>query len=121
MKKYSIYLIVLVLSLLANSLYAQEEASILLVLKKARASYDAAKQKYDNDTRLFNEQAISANDHSKSKNDLLSREVEYQKLILQLISQQSYVIIEKAVKYQTAKGERRVKVTLKSTLEGNEE
>ena len=121
MKKYSIYLIVLVLSLLANSLYAQEEASILLDLKKARASYDAAKQKYDNDTRLFNEQAISANDHSKSKNDLLSREVEYQKLILQLISQQSYVIIEKAVKYQTAKGERRVKVTLKSTLEGNEE
>jgi hypothetical protein len=102
-------------------LFAQDEASILLDLKKARADYEISKQKYENDTRLFNEKAISANDFNKSKNELLRSEVEYQKLILQLISQQSYVIIERAVKYQTAKGERRVKITLKSTLEGNEE
>lgn len=107
--------------LFAGLLRAQEEASILLDLKKSRADYEVAKQKYENDTRLFNEKAISANDYNKSKNELLSREVDYQKLILRLISQQSYVIIEKAVKYQTPKGDRRVKITLKSTLEGNEE
>lgn len=114
----SIIFISLTLGLQAQQ---QEEASILLDLKKARADYEVAKQKYENDTRLFNEKAISANDYNKSKNELLSREVDYQKLILRLISQQSYVIIEKAVKYQTPKGERRVKITLKSTLEGNDE
>ena len=99
----------------------QDKASIMLDLKKARADYEVARQQFENDTRLYDEKAISANDYTKSKNALLSAEVGYQKLILQLISQQSYVIIDRAVKYQTAKGERRVKVTLKSTLEGNDE
>jgi hypothetical protein len=97
------------------------KAAILLDLKKVRADYEVAKQQFENDTRLYEEKAISANEFTKSKNELLSREVDYQKLILQLISQQSYVIIERAVKYQNANGERRVKITLKSTLEGNEE
>jgi hypothetical protein len=99
----------------------QERAGILLDLKKARADYEVAREQFENDTRLYEEKAISSNDYTKSKNALLSREVDYQKLILHLISQQSYVIIERAVKYQTANGERRVKITLKSTLEGNEE
>jgi limonene-1,2-epoxide hydrolase len=99
----------------------KDRASILLDLKKSRADYEVARQQLENDTRLYEEKAISSNEYTKSKNALLSREVDYQKLILQLISQQSYVIIERAVKYQTAGGERRVKITLKSTLEGNEE
>jgi hypothetical protein len=98
-----------------------DRASILLDLKKVRADYEVARQQFENDTRLYDEKAISSNEYTKSKNALLSREVDYQKLILQLISQQSYVIIERAVKYQTANGERRVKIALKSTLEGNEE
>ena len=110
---------------LSGNIFAQhaghDKASIMLDLKKARADYEVARQQFDNDTRLYDEKAISANDYTKSRNALLSREVDYQKLILQLISQQSYVIIDRAVKYQTANGERRVKVTLKSTLEGNEE
>ena len=106
---------------LTGNMFAQDQASIMLDLKKARAEYEVAKQQFENDTRLYDEKAISANDYTKSKNNLLSQEVNYQKLILQLISQQSYVIIDRAVKYQTASGERRVKITLKSTLEGNEE
>ncbi len=96
-----------------------DEASLLLDLKKARANYDAAKQKYDNDQRLYNEKAISENEFNKSKNALLSNEVDYQKLILQLISHQSYVIVEQAVKYQAANGNRRVRITLRSASEGN--
>jgi len=37
------------------------------------------------------------------------------------MAEQSYIIVEKAVKYQTRKGERRVRVTLRSTMEGNQE
>ena len=122
MKKIKI--LIVVLCCLSANLFAQtgqDKASILLDLKKARADYEVARQQFENDTRLYDEKAISANDYTKSKNNLLSSEVGYQKLILQLISQQSYVIIDRAVKYQTANGERRVKITLKSTLEGNEE
>ena len=106
---------------LSGNLLAQDKASIMLDLRKARANYEVAKQQFENDTRLYDENAISTNDFTRSKNELLSSEVDYQKLILQLISQQSYIVIDRAVKYQTADGSRRVKVTLKNTLEGNEE
>ena len=97
------------------------EAALLLDLKKVRADYEVAKQKYENDTKLYEEKAIALNDLNRSKNELLSREVDYQKLILKLISQQSYITVEQAIKYQNERGDRKVKVTLKSALEGNEE
>lgn len=109
--------------LIASFSYAQgdTEAALLLDLKKTRADYEVAKQKFENDTKLFSEKAISANDYNRSKNELLSKEVDYQKLILKLISQQSYITVERAVKYQDNRGNRKVKITLKSALEGNEE
>jgi uncharacterized membrane protein len=97
------------------------EAALLLDLKKARADYEVADQKYRNDAKLYEEKAISTNDFNRSKNELLSKEVDYQKLILKLISQQSYITVERAVKYQNERGDRKVKITLKSALEGNEE
>ena len=97
------------------------EAALLLDLKKTRADYEVARQKFENDTKLYNEKAISMNDYNRSKNELLSKEVDYQKLILKLISQQSYITVERAVKYQNERGDRKVKITLKSALEGNEE
>ena len=99
----------------------ENEAALLLDLKKVRAVFEVAKQKYDNDVKLYDEKAISLNDLNRSKNELLSCEVDYQKLILKLISQQSYITVEQAVKYQNERGDRNVKVTLKSALEGNEE
>jgi len=99
----------------------ENEAALLLDLKKVRADYEVAKQKYENDTKLYEEKAIALNDLNRSKNELLSREVDYQKLILKLISQQSYITVEHAIKYQNSKGERRVKINLNSALEGNEE
>ena len=99
----------------------EDEAALLLDLKKVRADYEVTRQKYENDTKLYEEKAISLNDYNRSKNELLSREVDYQKLILKLISQQSYITVEQAIKYQNERGDRKVKVMLKSALEGNEE
>jgi uncharacterized membrane protein len=112
-----------VLLLFSTLSYAQEnsEAALLLDLKKTRADYEIARQKFENDTKLYEEKAISANDYNRSKNELLSKEVDYQKLILRLISQQSYITVERAVKYQDARGNRKVKISIKSALEGNEE
>ena len=106
----------------SNSLYAQEDqASLLLDLKKARASYEIAKQKVENDKILFENKAISEDEYNKSKNQFLSSEVDYQKLILKVMSQQSYILVEEAVKYQDSGGQKRVKITLRSTMEGNQE
>ena len=98
-----------------------DQASLLLDLKKAKAAYDIAKQNFENDKKLFDNKAISENQYNQSRNELLSREVDYQKLILQVMAQQAYIIVEKAIKYQTRRGKRRVKVTLRSTMEGNQE
>ena len=104
-----------------NALAQEGQASLLLDLKKARAAYEIAFQKLENDKKLYENNAISEEEYNRSKNELLSSEVDYQKLILQVISQQSYILVEKAVKYQNPGGERRVKVTLRSTMEGNQE
>jgi len=111
----------LIVGLLTQVRAQESEATLLLDLKKPRADYEIASQKYQNDTKLYDEKAISANDYNRSRNELLSREVDYQKLILKLISQQSYITVERAVKYQDQRGNRKVKITLQSALEGNEE
>ena len=59
---------------LSENIFAQDKASIMLDLKKARANYEVARQQFENDTRLYDEKAISANDYTKSKNNLLSWE-----------------------------------------------
>lgn len=99
----------------------QGKASLLLDLKKARASYENARQQYQSDKKLWNQKAISQQEFEQSKNNLLRKEVDYQKLLLQLVSRQSYLIIENAVKYQNEEGKRRVKLTIKSATEGNQE
>ncbi len=123
MKRNTILLLIIYLVSIPVWIFGQNEteAGLLLDLKKTRADYEVAKQKFENDAKLYDEKAISLNDFNRSKNELLSKEVDYQKLILKLISQQSYVTVERAVKYQNERGDRKVKIQLKSALEGNEE
>ncbi|MBN2414252.1 hypothetical protein JXO52_00335 [bacterium] len=109
----------------AGQLFGQrsgtDQATLLLDLKKARANYETAKQQYENDEKLFSKDALSKNDFERSRNTMLSTQVEYQKLILRVISEQSYIVIERAVKYQTRQKRRKVRVVLRSTASGNEE
>jgi len=119
MKHFILLLSCLFLSYAAFS--QEDQAGIALDLKKARAAYEIAQQKFNNDKEMYDQKAISLSDFNNSKNEFLSREVDYQKLILRLISQQSYIIVEKAVKYQNNKGEKRVRLILRSSTEGNQD
>jgi len=110
-----------ILYLLPSAATQGDQASLILDLKKARAAYEIARDNYENDRKLYENQAISENEYNQSKNTLLSSEVDYQKLILNVMAQQSYIIVEKAIKYQEPDGKRRVRVTLRSTMEGNQE
>jgi hypothetical protein len=115
-------ILIIITTLFLLPLSAQDDqASLMLELKKARASYEIARQDNENDKKLLENDAISQAEFNNSKNELLSKEVDYQKLLLRLMSQQSYITIEKAIKYRTSTGEKRVKVTLRSTMEGNQE
>ncbi|MGV8094245.1 MAG: NEW3 domain-containing protein [Mangrovibacterium sp.] len=120
MKLKTVFIMMLVAWGFVN-LNAQDRASLILDLKKAKVAYEMAKNKFENDDKLLNEKAISQMEYSKSKNELLSAEVEYQKLMLKLISEQSYIVVEKAVKYQTRTGDKRVRVTIRSSMEGNQD
>ncbi len=119
--KTKILFLFILLAWSSAMLNAQDRASLILDLKKAKVAYEMAKSKFENDDKLLNEKAISQMEYSKSKNELLSAEVEYQKLMLQLVSEQSYIIVEKAVKYQTPSGDKRVRVTIRSSMEGNQD
>lgn len=110
----------LIISFVISSI-AQDRATLILDLKKARVNYEMAKNKFENNTKMLKEKAISQMEYSRSKNELLSAEVEYQKLMLKLISAQSYIVVEKAVKYQTPSGDKRVRVTIRSSMEGNQD
>ena len=119
---YILFVLYLLLCLTTTRAAAQEDqASLLLDLKKARAAYQVALQKMESDRKLYENKAISEDEFNTSKNEAMGREVDYQKLILRVIGQQSYIIVEHAVKYQNASGERRVRVTLRSTMEGNQD
>lgn len=111
----------LIIAICWTNSIAQDRASLILDLKKAKVNYEHALNKLENDTKLLTEKAISQMEFSRSKNGLLSAEVEYQKLMLRLISEQSYIIVEKAIKYQTSSGDKRVKVTIRSSMEGNQD
>jgi len=120
--KFTIISFIVCLIVIVKPTIAQEtQASLILDLKRARAAYEIAKQKLESDRKLFENNAISEDEFNQSKNELLRTEVDYQKLLLRVMAQQSYIIIEKAIKYQNEKGDRRVKVTLRSTMEGNKE
>jgi hypothetical protein len=121
MKKIITLLVSLFLINIAFSQQQEDQAGIALDLKKARAAYEIAKQKYENDKELYDQKAISLSEFNNSKNESLAKEVDYQKLILRLISQQSYIIVEKAIKYQNTNGEKRVRLTLRSSTEGNQD
>ncbi len=125
MKKYVPFMFTVVIGIAISSVTLlcgqEDQASLILDLKRARAAYEIAKQTYENDQKLFDNKAISENQYNQSKNEFLAKEVDYQKLILRVMAQQSYIIVERAVKYQTASGQRHVKVTLRSMMEGNQE
>jgi len=112
-------------SFAAGSCIAQrsgtDQASLLLDLKKAQAAYETAKEQFENDSHLFEQKAISKNDFDQSRNNMLTAQVEYQKLILKVMSEQSYIVVKRATKYQTGDRTRKVKVLLQSTASGNKQ
>ena len=57
--KFGLITLMLLLNPLSSLIAQDDQASLLLDLKKARASYEIARQKLENDQKLFENDAIS--------------------------------------------------------------
>lgn len=90
-----------------------------LALRRYKQAYDAAKIRYENARKLKEQGLISEEVFNNIRTDYVSKEVQYQQQLLEVIFQQPYILIETAIKYQTESGEKRVKVTLTNTTGGN--
>ena len=67
LKNFTIALLISLYFAPATAIAQDDQASLLLDLKKARAAYEIARQKLDNDKELFENKAISGDEYNMKK------------------------------------------------------
>ena len=95
-----------------------DEAYLILALKKQRARYDVVKAEYTAALALKKRNLISNEEFERKKAAYLNEEITYQQAMLRVIFDQPHIVIEKAVKYQAKDGKKRVRLTLRNTTGG---
>lgn len=90
----------------------------LLGLKRALDAYNLAKAEFDRQKELLEKGLIAKADLERSERNYREAEVNYQQSLLAVIYEKRYISIQKAVKYQLAGGQRRVRLTLANMTSG---
>lgn len=93
----------------------------LLGLKRAKEAFEAARAEHARQQQLFDKQLISAQSLEQSRRNYSDAEVNYQQSLLAVLFEQQYVVVSRAVKYQSAQGRKRVRVTLENASGGGAE
>jgi hypothetical protein len=93
----------------------------LLGLKRAKEAYDAARQSYERQQKLFEEQIVSETELEQARVRLKDAEVNYQQSLLAVLFEQQYITVASAVKYQTPDGAKRVRLTVANASGGSAE
>lgn len=123
-------IVLMVLVFFTVSVFAQQAGSYynpkddkyrLLGLKRAKQLFELAEAEYGRQKQLFEKQLISSKTFEKAKSVFADAEVNYQQSLLAVIFEKQYVSVVKAIKYQTDKGKKRVKLTLANTSSGGGE
>jgi len=70
---------------------------------------------------MFQKGLISQTELDRSKNAFADAEVNYQQSLLAVLFEQQYVTVDRAMKYQAADGNKRVKLTVANASGGGEE
>jgi len=123
-----IYICLLLFAAACSGLYSQSATNFnqrddqyrLLGLKRAKAVYESAKADYDRAEKLYENNMISEQEFLRTRHLMTDAEVNYQQSLLAVIFEEQYVSVVKAVKYQTADGDKHVRVTLANTSGGAE-
>lgn len=93
----------------------------LLGLKRAKELYESAESEYNRQKTLYEKRLISQRNFEQAKSSFADAEVNYQQSLLAVIFEKQYVSVVEAVKYQTQKGNKRVRLTLANTSTGGGE
>jgi uncharacterized membrane protein len=93
----------------------------LLGLKRAKEAYDVAKDDFDRQKQLFDQQMISSQELEQSRNRMADAEVNYQQSLLAVLFEQQYITVTSAIKYQTKDNRKGVRVTIENASGGSAE
>lgn len=120
---------VLILLVSVSALFAQtgtnynprDDQYKLLGLKRGLDAYNIAKANYERQKGLFDRGLIAKTDLEKFEGAFRDAEVNYQQAFLAVIYEKRYIAIQRAIKYQSSNGQRRVRITLANLTSGTNE
>jgi hypothetical protein len=93
----------------------------LLGLKRGLDAYNIARTNYERQKGLFDRGLIAKTDLERVEREYRDAEVNYQQAFLAVIYEKRYIAIQRAIKYQSSKGQRRVRITLANLTSGTNE
>ncbi len=93
----------------------------LLGLKRAHEMYETAREDYDRIAELYDKRLISRQEYDRVSSVFADAEVNFQQSLLAVLFEQQYTVIASAVKYQDARGIKRVRLTLENSTGGTAE
>src|ERR1700690_805720 len=89
-----------------------------LYLEKVQTDYKVQKSEFERQKLLHDKGLISEKEFSESDANFKNAQITYQQAILSIAFEQPHITIEKAVKYQSRDGKKRVRLTMKNTTAG---
>lgn len=89
-----------------------------LYLEKVQTDYKLQKKDFERQNLLHDKGLISEKEFSESQAVFKNAQITYQQAILSLVFEQPHITIEKATKYQSGDGKKRVQLVMKNTTGG---
>ena len=106
----------------SNSFFNQRDDQYrLLGLKRAKESYEVARNEYDRQNELFKRGLINLSELDRARSIFSDAEVNYQQSLLAVLFEQQFISVTGAVKYHAKDGGRKVRLTLANMSTGTEE
>jgi len=89
-----------------------------LYLEKVQSEYKLQKEEFNRQKILYEKGLISDKEFKESEARFKTAQITYQQAILALAFEQPHITIDKAIKYQSKDGKKKVKITLRNTTGG---
>lgn len=89
-----------------------------MYLEKMQNDYRVQKEDYERQKMLHEKQLISEKEFKESEARFKSARITYQQAVLALAFEQPHITIDKAIKYQSKDGKKKVRLTLRNTTGG---
>ncbi|MFV1981311.1 MAG: hypothetical protein ACC655_09180, partial [Rhodothermia bacterium] len=93
----------------------------LLGLRRAKEAFETASNEYDRQKVLAEKDLISDQEVERARRSFADAEVNYQQSLLAVIFEAQYIVVQSAIKYQTAGGRKGVRLVLENASGGSAE